>query len=454
MKRSFYLLSLLILSSLAFGQIPNASFETWNTVTMEKPQIWEPNGKVSKVSGGQQGNYAVKLETDLNNVISPVADIVLGSQAYGVPYNGNPDTMKIWIKYNIANADTATFHAELLSGGSLVRAGDYFLTVGSSNNWMEISFPMIPIDTSLTPDTLYFEINNTSFDNPQVASWLIVDNIRGYKKGVLQSAIPNFSFENWATTTSKVCPGWITTNEVLSSFGLDSVNVTQSTDAQAGSSAVMMRNIDFFGNYLPGGMVTGSDQNAAFAPDMTPTIAVTDRYSSLSGYFKFTKKATDEAEISAYMFSNGVKVGEGHFYRQLSQSTYLLFEAKIAYDPTFTGIPDSATIYMAATRDIQNVTGTSSLLVDNLTFNKWALGIKNTDEKYSVYPNPCREIINIRYAEQSANYLITGIDGKEVMSGTLDKGDNSLPVSGLKTGLYVLRVIENGNISTFKISKL
>jgi hypothetical protein len=453
MKRIAYLILLVTVSAAAFAQIPNANFETWNTVTTENPQLWQSTGKVSKVTGGQQGSYAVKLETDLNNIFNPVADIALSGQAYGVPYSGNPDTIRMWIKYNIANADTATFHAEMLNGTTLVRAGDFFLTVGSSSNWVEISIPMLPYDTTVTPDTMYFEIYNTNYSNPQATSWIIVDNIRGYKNGTLQAAMPNYSFENWTSSTSKTCAGWFTTNEIFKSYGIDSVNVIQSTDAQNGSSAVFMRNLDYFGNMLPGGLVTGNNPDAALTPDMIATIPVADRYSSLSGYFKFTKKVSDQGEVSVYMFSGGTKVGEGHFYPAVTQSTYLLFEAKITYDMAFTGIPDSATIYMAATRDPQNVTGTSSMLIDNLQFNKWALGIKSKAETiFSIYPNPSTDMIHLKGVNDGATVMILGMDGKEIT--TAFTANNTINIAALQAGIYILRVMDSGNIYTARFTKL
>lgn len=59
MKKFFYFISLIILNNSLSAQLLNPNFELWNTTTSDKIETWIPQGKVTKVTGGQQGTYAV-----------------------------------------------------------------------------------------------------------------------------------------------------------------------------------------------------------------------------------------------------------------------------------------------------------------------------------------------------------------------------------------------------------
>jgi hypothetical protein len=456
MKRFFYLITALLLVKLGVAQVPNANFETWNPVTTETPAIWSKSGKVSKVAGGQQGSFAVKIESDIVNPVSPVGELYLsGVDGNGVAYSGKMDTLKLWIKYNIANADTATFHVEQVKGFNLVRAGEYYLTAGNSGgNWVEISIPLLPYDTTMTADTMFMDITNTLYSDPQAASYLIIDNMRGYYNGVLQSPLPNFSFETWNTVTTQEIAGWYTTNQLFADNGIDSMNCEQTTDAQSGNYAMRMRNISFFGTYVPGGIVTGNSQEALFAPDQIPTFAAGQRFASLSGWMKYLKKGLDTGEISVYLFSAGMKVGEAHYYQPITKTNYVLIEAKINYIGSFTGVPDSATIFVTSSKDIQNATGASMLWIDNVQLNRYALGVKKNEiAGISVYPNPCKDKLQINCITPNSSAIIRNLEGKELLQTRLDQGSNTIDTRILAAGIYIISINDGEKFFTQKLVK-
>ncbi len=454
MKNIFTFLILTAFSIVSFAQVPNANFENWNSNTNNKIDVWSAMGKVTKVTGGQAGAYAVKLETDLTDPNSQQGVLSLsGNFGSGYPYTSKLDTVKIWVKYNIDNADTAIIHVEQQNDTTVVRSGDFFITTGTTGAWVEISIPMLPIDTSVLPQILFVGISNTSFDSPQPASWLIVDNIRGYYKNALQPAFPNYSYENWTSTTVYEPLGWVSSNQIMAQFGIDSISCERTTDAQNGTYAVKAHNVDLFGTILPGGLVSGNNIDAAFSPDMTPTFAVSERYVSLSGYLKFTRKGTDEGSVAVYMFKNGTLVGAGIFTQSTTQTTYKPFEAQIQYDAIFTGIPDSATIFIAPTTDVNNATGVSTIWIDNLQLNKFPLGVVRSGSAASVqaFPNPFHDELNIRISSASALVVLTTMEGREVIHTTITKENSLLETSALARGMYILRVQEGEEMHTLKM---
>jgi hypothetical protein len=456
MQKVFYIFIFLFCSLTVPAQLVNAGFENWTSTTTDVIDTWTPQGKVSKSTSGQQGTYAAKLETTLQGFnLAPGILALTGPTFSGFPYSDKIDTVKVWVQYSIANADTAIFHIEQLNADTnLVRAGSQFILTGSTTAWTELSIPMDVNDTTFNPETILVYISNTLDYNPQPSSYLTVDNIRCYYKGALQSALPNYSFENWNTQTRSDVTGWTTSNEVFAQFGLDSVNCKQTTDAQNGTYAVRVHTVDIFGTFLPGGMVSGVGQiDAAQDPSHIPTIAVGQRYGSLSGYLKFTKKGTDEAEVSIYMFKGGVMVGQGHYFQASTVNTYTQFEAKIDYG-SFVGTPDSATIVMMTAKDLQNASGACVLFIDNIQLNTFPLGVKNTKIRAPlIYPNPFSEAIHVKISAGQAIASVFSTDGKEMLRTILNPGDNTLECKDLARGIYILKIVEGEHVTTQKLVK-
>ncbi len=455
MRTLFYLFTLLFITNTTFAQLTNTSFENWNSVSTEKVATWESQGVVTKVGSAQAGNFAIKLETDVQGGSSVFLSTPFTN---GYPYFNKVDTVKIWVKYSIANGDTGTFHIEQFnSDTNLVRAGEYFITTGTATQWTEISIPLLAFDTSYAPQTIAIYAENTLNYDPKLSSYLIIDNIRCYYKGVLQSNIPNNSFENWTTKTVNNIVGWTTSNELFAQFGIDSVNCERVSPGQSGTYAVKLHTVDLFGGgpFIPGGIVTGSNQGAAAqTPNAIPTIAVNQRYSSLSGYLKFNKKGSDSGEAAIYMFNSGNLVGEGHYRQGSTISAYTLFEAKIKYNPGFSGVPDSATIVFITSSDPQNATGTSEMWVDNIQLNQNALGLNKTGIAVnSVYPNPFSQELKVEISADKANCSISSLDGKEMISQNLSRGTNLINTSGLAQGFYIIKITDGEQSISRKMVK-
>ncbi len=454
MLKLYSLFIVLFFSNGLLAQLLNPSFESWVTTSIDKIDTWTPQGKVTKAASAQQGSFAVRLETSIQSFTPTAATLMLTSAfTDGYPYTNKLDTVKVWVKYNIANADTAFFHIEQLNDTNLVRAGTYFITTGSALGWTEIAIPMEVVDTTFNPLSILIYVSNTLDYDPQLASYLTVDNFRCYYKGVLQTNLPNNSFETWTSETKNDLKDWTTSNELFAQFGLDSINCEQTTVAQNGQYAIRIHSLDLFGQFIPGGIVTGVNRvDAAQDPSIYPTFAVTQRYASLSGYLKFTKKGTDQGEASVYLFKNGLLVGEGHYYQATSVTSYTLFEAKIVYDGLFTGVPDSATVIFITSKDPQNATGACVLWLDNIQLNVFALGVNQNPMNLSkIYPNPFSNEINIESISANSTATIFSMDGREIVTQILVKGMNTIPIPTIPSGIYSIRIVDGDRALTQKI---
>ncbi|PNQ75076.1 hypothetical protein C1T31_02775 [Hanstruepera neustonica] len=70
---------------------------------------------------------------------------------------------------------------------------------------------------------------------------------------------------------------------------------------------------------------------------------------------------------------------------------------------------------------------------------------------FDLYPNPATDRINIRSKAQNAFLEIFNITGKQVVSKNLGFGDNTINISQLKSGVYLVRLISESNIETKKL---
>lgn len=84
----------------------------------------------------------------------------------------------------------------------------------------------------------------------------------------------------------------------------------------------------------------------------------------------------------------------------------------------------------------------------------------NTDDlnlSFKIYPNPAKEIITLEITnwrvENEIQYQIVTLSGNILFNNPNCKNINIIDASSLKNGIYILRVINNGIITDFKIVK-
>lgn len=74
-------------------------------------------------------------------------------------------------------------------------------------------------------------------------------------------------------------------------------------------------------------------------------------------------------------------------------------------------------------------------------------------KSFAIYPNPVKDVINIKFKNKSdhAKYTIYDMSGKLVTSGEL-KGDNSIRTDGFLSGNYIITLqLNNGEVYNEKL---
>lgn len=266
----------------------------------------------------------------------------------------------------------------------------------------------------------------------------------------LQAQPLNNSFESW---TNGDPTDWFT----LDILGLADC-ITQSTDAQNGSSSAKLEVLSVFSNPYPPYLVS-MDQNGNGHP-------VSQRYATLSGYYKYSPLGNDFLLISVGMTtSDSTVIGAGAFYVQAAANNWTQFNVQINY--VSGEIPSETYIFFSIvdTSGTGTATPGSFALIDNLSFSGIAdvqqlSGLPDGFRLEQNYPNPFNPSTKIEYSIPEASFVqlkVYDILGNEV--ATLVNEDQSAGTyradftgSGIASGLYFAQLKAGSYSKTIKMT--
>jgi hypothetical protein len=258
----------------------------------------------------------------------------------------------------------------------------------------------------------------------------------------ISAQIPNASFENWSNSAPV---GWVTNNSIP--FNL--ICISQSTDAYAGASAAKIA----VASYL------GIDEG----PLLITSFPVSSKYTSLSGYYKFSPTQGDILSITATVSKNSQVIGSGLVDISSAASTYTSFKFNITYGINDT--PDSCNIlFVIGSKD--NLTaahfGTYGML-DNLSLSTATL-VNNSSlpNNYSLlqnYPNPFNPATTINYSVAKLGFVTLKIYdalGREVttlVNGEKPEGSYKIEFNAgnLSSGIYFYQLKTADFVQTKKM---
>ena len=94
-------------------------------------------------------------------------------------------------------------------------------------------------------------------------------------------------------------------------------------------------------------------------------------------------------------------------------------------------------------------------LSESVVYNYFPVGIEDTKAiSFSLYPNPAATQLNLNLTnEGNANLCICNIEGAVIFQSQIS-AKNTIDVSKLSQGIYILRVEQNGLIETIRFAKL
>ena len=178
------------------------------------------------------------------------------------------------------------------------------------------------------------------------------------------------------------------------------------------------------------------------------------RYKDSLGYWSGTAHKTveiirtrDTVKIVAaeYFFTSD----DGYSQATAKAFATPLADGNFSFNIPYNSIPPQAQFIFLRVKD--SVNNWSLTKVDTFTVQSFAKAasdaiINNTG--FSIFPNPASEILHIRYQQKSDNATIRifDADGKTVFQTTAQHSNNSIDISRLVAGTYILQ-LEDGDIT-------
>jgi len=454
MKNTYLILSFLFINLLS-AQIPNNSFENWDTVSMGdmldgwmSTNDWYPN-TVTRTTDAASGDYAIRMQGYLMGSDSAFAAIFNGDPGDltgGIPFTQKPDSLKGYYKYHIAGNDTGTIMLIFTSAshGPLTMLIEQI--TGTENNYIPFSYPITwdPMLLGISPDSLViaFSPNNVE-SSMDTGSYLYLDNISFTGTGITDT-IPNSDFENWTNLEYDDPTDWSSIDQYLAAEGKNSSIKT--TDAYDGNYALILETVlmDSWGDTV--GNIFSGELSISSPPSGFP---YTGNPKKLTGYYKFTSTDPYDSASVFCQFTQanmGMTGGGEHYFG--TTNTYTYFECPLY----FFGTNDSVLIAFESGRTLGN-----QLFLDSLNFSNKPLMV-STDglnyrehcdirkissnqlllEYYDGGTGPIRVLIHDMLGRECYNQSISNTGGniaETLYTGSLNRGIYLIEIESSKRRL-------------------
>ena len=455
-------------------QIPNGGFEDWAITTTtdldgfvtSNMMIAPASGNVSRVTDSYSSTYAAKLETVLLGTDTVAGMIILGNPGNqgisgGIPFVETPDSISLYVKYDIQPNDTAYFIVAFKNSGVFVQQPVFIQFAGTQSTYKRFS-----VATNLSalnpPDSMVAVITSSQMDPPQfVGSTLTIDSIT-FNNSVQQ--FPNNDFESWTVNSTSINPdSWSSFNN-FSSYGIPELSF-KTVDANSGNFA--LRVITDTATIPPPFGTNTLDTLTGYvflgAPDMNnPGIPFAYRPISMEAYVKGTivgGEAYIMATLSKWNTVTKVRddVAFTMYYTASSIANYIPITMPFSY--SLGVVPDTLDIrIMAGNVGSGGFIGLGNeFFVDDLSFTL-PVDVKeiNKDElTISIFPNPTSDKITVCGLEKADAIEIYSMLGEKVYTNNTLAQQTTIEIdlSSLPKGIYLVKVRTGTKFHIEKIIK-
>jgi Secretion system C-terminal sorting domain len=266
----------------------------------------------------------------------------------------------------------------------------------------------------------------------------------------LYAQVPNAGFENW---TSGSPDGW----DAASNITGYAVNITKSTDAHSGSSALRGDVVNLSGSYPP--ILWGGQMGNGFP--------YTGKDAAFTGYYKFVPVASsgDYLEIDVITFKNGwISGGLGYGTLKITAAATAYTKFTVPLVIVGSGTPDSCyALFTITNSGSSNGAVGSYFLIDDLSFG----GATGVEEHGNIqpfvfslnqnYPNPFNPSTIISYQVASTSmvslkvYDMLGREAATLVNGVKAAGNYTATfnAANLPSGVYFYK-LQAGNYTAMK----
>jgi len=253
-----------------------------------------------------------------------------------------------------------------------------------------------------------------------------------------QDTVPNGGFEQWTNGGGiPAATGWNSANPFTGPGVI--ATYQDSTTVHSGSYSAKLSTKTVGSYTVPGLLTTGNIDVNNF--DIKGGIAINSRPVSLTGWYQYAPH-NDTATISINLLNaDSLRIGSGSIDISAATNGWVQFFVPITYDSA--SVPSLSQIIITSSG--YHGTFGSTMYVDDVNYSYYPLGIEQVASKtLNVYPNPSTGQFVIDNQQMHAKILnLYSVDGKLVKTSDLNESINTINVSGLSAGLYVIRAVDN-----------
>ena len=310
--------------------------------------------------------------------------------------------------------------------------------------------------------------------------------LAGFLGLTAQNTLPNSDFEQWSYGKPV---GWtVGLHGTITSFVNIPVEVnfgTQSSEAHGGSSAVKLVSSDFTIPYLgynfnlPGILQAGESEGFSIPledilaiiqaiQDTTGTSGLDpDNLATMSSLLQLLSKGVPcsavPVSVTAWvkyqpqdgdylmMFAVAKKEGMPISYNYgIFQTDNPNSYQKIGIDLDAPNAECDSIMIIILSSTMMN--SSSVLYVDDIALESSSVSIPNVEDFYGkIYPNPAVNQLHIQPDNEKAyEWTLTDLSGRTLQTGK-STGETILDTKSYATGMYLLQIVAEGNISTHKV---
>lgn len=412
--------------------IPNWSFEEWDTLSIQSLDGWKTGG-VPGMTEGLNGSRAVALKADSQGPGAIILGDYTGSGFVGgIPFNASPDSVILFASYKIASLDSAGVLLILKKNGNILVDSLYKFTGNTDGKFTRIALG-ISNQSGETPDSLIFGVLSTNYfaGKTDTSSIIVLDSI-GFTGTAL--TLPNAGFESWTFQNHYQPKGWYCSDQGRVWPG-GTYTTSISTEKYHGNLALKLSNVATDKGVMNGTVSTGS----LFSNQ--PSFPVNVRFDSLFASVQFYPSSQDSLQIMVQFFKNGTNIGFGMGNLNQTMDHFVPVAIPVFYnDPA---IPDSAQVSFHLTAHDQGSAGTWAL-IDAVTFGEMSVLNKPISDPGNIrlFPNPANNFIAMETDDLSPplpDLLLYDLSGRLIqrLSAQMNGSIFVFSVSGVPEGMYL-----------------
>lgn len=259
-----------------------------------------------------------------------------------------------------------------------------------------------------------------------------------------QDTISNGSFERWHTPYNDP-DNWYTLN-ALTDFGYEA-STTKEATAHNGSFAVRLEGKAGTFSDIPGLISSGPILDGSGSPNFDSLkVPFHGQPKRLQFYYKSMPQNGDTCAARMVLtrwnpsFMRTDTVAVANFLQAQTVNVYTFADVEFVYLLPFT--PDSAMyLFSSSLNGFSPVVG-SVFIIDDVGLSYYNMGTKEplpVNPNVRMYPVPASGVLNIS-TPAASQVSITDMSGREVLTGELHSGPNTLDIAALSPGLYAVSV--------------